>query len=214
MLNCSFAGRSHLITLSSFSKINEVKRNREINNLKCNSDRYHYESEAIINEFIDKGFTLGKFNEKCDVYLINTCSVTEVSDAKSRKIIRQAVKQNENAVVVVMGCYAQLKPEDIKKIEGVDVLIGTSNRDKVYDGKVVKLFVDEVLTPDSSRFWPADEYKVGTSPVSLDKQYVRDYLETLDWNKTAPGPVLPQEVVDKTAKIYKEAYRMLSGKSL
>ena len=80
--------------------------------------------------------------------------------------------------------------------------------------KVVNLFVDEVLTPDSSRFWPADEYKVGTSPVSLDKQYVRDYLETLDWNKTAPGPVLPQEVVDKTAKIYKEAYRMLSGKSL
>ena len=92
-----------------------------------------YESEAIINEFIDKGFTLGQFNEKCDVYLINTCSVTEVSDAKSRKIIRQAIKQNENAVVVVMGCYAQLKPEDIKNIEGVDVLIGTSNRDKVYD---------------------------------------------------------------------------------
>jgi phosphoribosylaminoimidazole-succinocarboxamide synthase len=82
----------------------------------------------------------------------------------------------------------------------------------VYDGKVI--LVDEVLTPDSSRFWPADEYKVGTSPVSLDKQYVRDYLETLDWNKTAPGPVLPQEVVDKTAKIYKEAYRMLSGKTL
>jgi len=92
-----------------------------------------YESEAIINEFIDKGYTLGKFNEPCDVYLINTCSVTEVSDAKSRKIIRQAIKQNSEAVVVVMGCYAQLKPEDIKKIEGVDVLIGSSNRDKVYD---------------------------------------------------------------------------------
>ena len=92
-----------------------------------------YESEAIINEFIDKGYTLGKFNEPCDVYLINTCSVTEVSDAKSRKIIRQAIKQNSEAIVVVMGCYAQLKPEDIKKIEGVDVLIGTSNRDKVYD---------------------------------------------------------------------------------
>ena len=111
-----------------------------------------YESEAIINEFIDKGFTLGKFNEKCDVYLINTCSVTEVSDAKSRKIIRQAVKQNENAVVVVMGCYAQLKPEDIKNIEGVDVLIGTSNRDKVYDlvmeainNKTSIYCVDEIL---------------------------------------------------------------------
>lgn len=91
-----------------------------------------YESEAIINQFLDNGFTLGKFNEICDVYIINTCSVTEVSDSKSRKIIRQAVKLNKDAVIVVMGCYAQLKPEDIEKIDGVDILIGTSNRDKVY----------------------------------------------------------------------------------
>lgn len=92
-----------------------------------------YECESIVNKFIDNGFTLGKFDEKCDVYLINTCSITEVSDAKSRKIIRQAIKQNNDAVVAVMGCYAQLKPEDIKKIPGVSVLIGTSNRDKIYD---------------------------------------------------------------------------------
>ena len=74
-----------------------------------------YECESIVNKFIENGFTLGKFDEKCDVYLINTCSITEVSDAKSRKIIRQAIKQNKDAVVAVMGCYAQLKPEDIKK---------------------------------------------------------------------------------------------------
>lgn len=74
--------------------------------------------------------------------------------------------------------------------------------------------VDEVLTPDSSRFWPADQYRVGTSPVSLDKQYVRDYLETLDWNKTAPGPQLPVDVIRKTEQKYLEAYRMLTGKSL
>ena len=80
------------------------------------------------------------------------------------------------------------------------------------DGKII--LVDEVLTPDSSRFWPADQYKVGTSPVSLDKQYVRDYLETLDWNKTAPGPQLPADVVSKTTEKYLEAYRMLTGKSL
>ena len=92
-----------------------------------------YECESIVNKFIENGFTLGKFDEKCDVYLINTCSITEVSDAKSRKIIRQAIKQNKDAVVAVMGCYAQLKPEDIKKIPGVSVLIGTSNRDKIYD---------------------------------------------------------------------------------
>ena len=80
------------------------------------------------------------------------------------------------------------------------------------DGKII--LVDEVLTPDSSRFWPADQYKVGTSPVSLDKQYVRDYLETLDWNKTAPGPELPADVVKKTSEKYLEAYRMLTGRSL
>ncbi len=80
------------------------------------------------------------------------------------------------------------------------------------DGQII--LVDEVLTPDSSRFWPADQYQVGTSPVSLDKQYVRDYLETLDWNKTAPGPQLPADVVKKTAEKYLDAYRMLTGKSL
>ena len=71
--------------------------------------------------------------------------------------------------------------------------------------------IDEVLTPDSSRFWPADEYRVGTSPPSFDKQYVRDYLETLDWDKTAPGPHLPPEVVEQTAAKYREAQRRLMG---
>jgi len=71
-----------------------------------------------------------------------------------------------------------------------------------------------VLTPDSSRFWPAKDYKVGSNPVSLDKQFVRDYLETLDWGKTAPGPELPADVVKKTSEKYLEAYKMLTGKSL
>jgi phosphoribosylaminoimidazole-succinocarboxamide synthase len=71
--------------------------------------------------------------------------------------------------------------------------------------------IDEVLTPDSSRFWPAAGYRAGVSPPSFDKQYVRDYLETLDWNKTAPGPDLPDEVVRKTAEKYREAQRLLTG---
>ena len=82
----------------------------------------------------------------------------------------------------------------------------------VIDGRVS--LVDEVLTPDSSRFWLASEYKVGGSPASLDKQFVRDYLETLDWDKQAPGPELPADVVEKTTGKYLEAYRMLTGKSL
>lgn len=65
--------------------------------------------------------------------------------------------------------------------------------------------IDEVLTPDSSRFWPVDEYKVGTSPPSFDKQFVRDYLDTLDWDKTAPGPDLPPELLQQTAAKYREA---------
>ncbi len=75
-----------------------------------------------------------------------------------------------------------------------------------------KLFVmDEMLTPDSSRFWPADEYRVGISPPSYDKQFVRDYLETLDWNKTAPGPKLPVRVIEGTAAKYAEALKKLAG---
>jgi phosphoribosylaminoimidazole-succinocarboxamide synthase len=71
--------------------------------------------------------------------------------------------------------------------------------------------IDEVLTPDSSRFWPADRYKVGISPPSFDKQFVRDYLETLDWNKQAPGPTLPRDIIDKTAANYLEALTRLAG---
>jgi len=71
--------------------------------------------------------------------------------------------------------------------------------------------IDEVLTPDSSRFWPADRYRPGISPPSFDKQFVRDYLETLDWDKTAPGPELPAEIIARTAEKYREAERRLTG---
>ena len=81
-----------------------------------------------------------------------------------------------------------------------------------YNGEVI--VIDEVLTPDSSRFWPKDQYQIGCSPVSLDKQYVRDYLESLDWDKTPPAPALPEEVVAKTREKYLEALKALSGESL
>ncbi len=71
--------------------------------------------------------------------------------------------------------------------------------------------IDEALTPDSSRFWPADQYQTGISPPSFDKQYVRDYLETLDWNKKAPGPRLPQDVLKHCAAKYREAEARLTG---
>ncbi len=71
--------------------------------------------------------------------------------------------------------------------------------------------IDEVMTPDSSRFWPADEYATGISPPSFDKQFVRDYLETLDWDKTAPGPSLPKEIIERTAQKYRQALEQLIG---
>lgn len=77
------------------------------------------------------------------------------------------------------------------------------------DGRLY--IMDEMLTPDSSRYWPAEEYAVGISPPSYDKQFVRDYLETLDWDKTAPGPELPAEVIERTRAKYAEALHKLAG---
>jgi len=76
------------------------------------------------------------------------------------------------------------------------------------DGKLY--LIDEVLTPDSSRFWPADQYQTGISPPSFDKQFVRDYLETLGWDKTAPGPDLPDSIIQKTAEKYSQALDLLT----
>jgi phosphoribosylaminoimidazole-succinocarboxamide synthase len=91
------------------------------------------------------------------------------------------------------------------------ILADTKFEFGLVDGKLT--LIDEVLTPDSSRFWPADDYAVGRSQASFDKQYVRDWLETQDWDKTAPGPPLPAEVVDGTRRRYVEAYERLSGRS-
>ncbi len=80
------------------------------------------------------------------------------------------------------------------------------------EGEII--LIDEALTPDSSRFWPASDYTTGSSPMSFDKQYVRDYLETLDWDKSPPAPPLPEGVVEKTSEKYLEAYRLLTGEDL
>ena len=81
---------------------------------------------------------------------------------------------------------------------------GTDEQGRLY-------IIDEILTPDSSRFWPVDGYQVGISPPSFDKQFVRDYLETLDWDKTPPGPELPGEILEKTAAKYEEALRRMTS---
>ena len=80
------------------------------------------------------------------------------------------------------------------------------------DGEVI--LIDEALTPDSSRFWPADQYEAGRGQPSFDKQYVRDYLSSLGWDKTPPGPELPAEVVEKTSEKYRESFERVTGRTL
>jgi len=97
---------------------------------------------------------------------------------------------------------------------GRGIIIADTKFEFGVDAAAVLYLIDEALTPDSSRFWPAESYREGISPPSFDKQYVRDYLETLDWNKKAPGPRLPPEVIERTAAKYREAFAKLTGRSL
>jgi phosphoribosylaminoimidazole-succinocarboxamide synthase len=100
---------------------------------------------------------------------------------------------------------------DYAKQRGI-IIADTKFEFGLFEGKLI--LIDEVLTPDSSRFWPADQYAPGRNQPSFDKQFVRDYLETLTWDKTPPGPTLPAEVVAKTSATYLEAYERLTGKKL
>ena len=91
------------------------------------------------------------------------------------------------------------------------ILADTKFEFGLLDGEVI--LIDEALTPDSSRFWPANQWVEGENPPSFDKQYVRDWLETLNWNKQPPAPAMPQEIMDQTAARYREAYEKLTGKT-
>ena len=97
---------------------------------------------------------------------------------------------------------------------GRGIIIADTKFEFGTDARGRLVLIDEALTADSSRFWPADSYRVGISPRSFDKQYVRDYLETLDWNKTPPAPKLPAEVIARTSEKYREALERLTGRRL
>ena len=103
------------------------------------------------------------------------------------------------------------KARDIADQKGI-IIADTKFEYGIYEGEVI--IIDECMTPDSSRFWPKESYQPGGPQPSFDKQFLRDYLETLDWGKTAPAPPLPQEIVEKTAAKYMEALVKLTGKGL
>ncbi len=133
----------------------------------------------------------------------------EHDEAISYEGVAKIIGEEYAKTICDMALDIYTRARDYAESRGI-ILADTKFEFGTIDGVVT--LVDEVLTPDSSRFWPKASYVEGTSPVSLDKQFVRDYLETLDWNKQAPGPVLPEEVVSKTAAKYIEAYEVLTGK--
>ncbi|MEW6170648.1 MAG: phosphoribosylaminoimidazolesuccinocarboxamide synthase, partial [Candidatus Omnitrophota bacterium] len=102
-------------------------------------------------------------------------------------------------------------PSDYALTRGI-IIADTKFEFGIYNDKVI--LIDEVLTPDSSRFWPKDRYRPGQAQSSFDKQFVRDYLDSLSWDKKPPAPKLPQDIIEKTTQKYLEAYKKIVGKEL
>jgi phosphoribosylaminoimidazole-succinocarboxamide synthase len=130
-----------------------------------------------------------------------------ISFAEAAKITGAEIAERARDASLKIYNYAR----DYARQRGI-IIADTKFEFGLLDGKLI--LIDEVLTPDSSRFWPADQYLPGKGQPSFDKQFVRDYLETLDWNKNPPGPVLPPEVIAKSQAKYLEAYERLTGKAL
>ena len=127
-----------------------------------------------------------------------------ISYEEAKKIIGDDVaRQVRDASIMIYSKAAEFALER-------GIIIADTKFEFGLDDKGVVHLIDEVLTPDSSRFWPVDTYRVGSSPASFDKQFVRDWLEAQDWNKQAPAPRLPQDVLDRTAAKYAEALRLLT----
>ena len=141
---------------------------------------------------------------------------TKATDGHDENIsFEEVVKLIGKALAVkVRDVSIRLYQEASEYAAGKGIIIADTKFEFGTDAQGNLVLIDEVLTADSSRFWPADSYQVGISPPSYDKQYVRDYLETLDWDKTPPAPKLPPEVIAKTSEKYREALARLTGRKL
>ena len=130
-----------------------------------------------------------------------------ISFAQAAQIVGADIAEQARAASLKIYRFAR----EYARKRGI-IIADTKFEFGLLDGKLI--LIDEVLTPDSSRFWPADQYKPGQSQPSFDKQFLRDYLETLTWKKTPPAPPLPPEIIAKTQAKYLEAYERLTGKKL
>ncbi|HSU57415.1 MAG TPA: phosphoribosylaminoimidazolesuccinocarboxamide synthase [Candidatus Dormibacteraeota bacterium] len=130
-----------------------------------------------------------------------------ISFEEAARIVGSDIAERARAASLKIYNFAR----DYARKRGI-IIADTKFEFGIFDDQMI--LIDELLTPDSSRFWPADQYQPGKSQPSYDKQFVRDYLETLDWNKQPPGPTLPADVVEKTTAKYLEAYERLTGQTL
>ncbi len=145
------------------------------NTLGCKVNTY--ESEAMMQLFLNEGYVNVPFKDKADVYVINTCTVTNTGDSKSRQMIRKAVRQNEDAIVCVVGCYSQVASQDIAQIEGVDVILGTKHRTQIVD------CVKEVIESNQQVIKVGDVMKEShfeNLDINQLSQHTRAYLKIQD----------------------------------
>lgn len=141
---------------------------------------------------------------------------TKAEEGHDENISEDDVRQmlGEETAVQLRNVSLQLYKEAREYARQRGIIIADTKFEFGRDSNGDIILIDEVLTPDSSRFWPAESYSPGKSQPSFDKQFVRDYLETLDWNKQPPAPPLPEEVAKATTARYLEAYRLLTGETL
>ena len=172
-----------------------------------------YETEAVAESFAERGFEVCDFNSVCDVYVINTCTVTAESDAKSRKYIRRAIRKNPDAVVIVIGCYSQRAPEEVAKIDGVSAVIGTQDKMKCVDiaEKIISNFefrISNLVAPlEGATFEPMC---VKNAPRTRAYVKIEDGCEckcTYCAISGARGPVRskrPEEVISEVEGLYEK----------
>ena len=176
-----------------------------------------YESESIAEALIKNGFSVCDFSEKCDVYIINTCTVTSESDRKSRQMIRRAIKNNPNAKILVCGCYSQVNPNEVKKIDSVDFICGTRNKMLIVSKALELVKKDKSLVPETNVI---DPYSAGFELMEATSQdRTRAFLKIEDGcNNNCSYCIIPkargsvcskpkEDVIDEVKKIVENGYK-------
>lgn len=169
-----------------------------------------YESEAVFQLFEKEGYTKVDFKEPADVYVINTCTVTNTGDKKSRQMIRRAVRQNPDAVVVVMGCYAQIAPEEVSQIEGVDIVIGTKHRDQLV--RFVREFeekrqpikaIDNIMRVREYESLPLDHFTENTRAFLKIQEGCNNFCTfcIIPWARGLIRSEKPEVVIEKAQRL-------------